>query len=374
MSNNNYQLGDLSKLFGSSTTTEESESKALWVTKAQAKTDDNDELITKLKKEKESSDDKPKRQRKEKREKKKENKKDKKQVNNKRKAKEESDGESDDEDKQEAKKSKYEAKDGELDEKDDDDKNDEETNDKNNDEDIFKSVPKRKKQNRSEKRTNNEEKKKEEEKTIFISNFPIPLEDKNLKKSKKLVTKLFSVYGEIESIRFRSLGFEKSKIPTRKGHLAAGLRTKDYGTVYVHFSEMTAEMSKIISDLNGKVLHGRHLNVDTASHKETSKDENDSSIFIQNLPFEIDDEEVWETIGSEHEIVRVRIVRDPISGKCKGFGYVQLKDKETVEEILKSIKSRKAHVIQGRKIEILRCKQSTPKTPKTPKAPKASSK
>ncbi|KAF0985189.1 hypothetical protein FDP41_000228 [Naegleria fowleri] len=349
-----YQVGDVSKLFGTSND-EEASSSSLIVVPNQPKKTEDDDFISNLKKraidnedqdddDSASSDKETKKKPKKKKTKVEPSKK--KRKEEKRKEKEESEESDNEEENQTEQKTKYDAREGEIEIE--DEIHDSEKEDK--DDDTFKS--KRKRLTKKEKK----EIRKKDDNTVFVSNFPIPLEDKNLKKSKQLVTKLFSVYGTIESVRFRSLCYEKSKIPTRKGHLASGLRTKDYGNVYIHFEEMNTPMEKIISDLNGKILNGRHLNVDDANHTSITKEDKERSVFIQNLPFEIDDEEIWETIGSEFPIYRIRIVRDPISGKCKGFGYVQFKDKETAETLLKTMKSRKPHIIQGRKLEILKCK------------------
>ena len=380
-----YQVGDLSKLFGSSETLQAKPQKK--------KKNDNDEFFSNLKKEgssvdeanddkpkerskkksdkkevakKEKKEDKPQRVRPKKKEQRNEKKNDKKKPSDakkknektekktrkeKRKRNEKEEEETNEEkevdqkdQEEESKQNKYEAKEGEVN-LDEVEQDEDENEDKD---DVTKPQPKRKKQKKVEKQSEN---------TVFVSNFPIPMDDKNLKKSRKLAEKLFSIYGTIESIRFRSLAFEKSKIPTRKGNLIGGTRTKECGNVYVHFDELKVPIEQIVSDLNGKELNGRHLNVDLAHNGQPTKEEKERSVFIENLPYDIDDEDVWTTIGSEYDIHRVRLIRDKISGQCKGFGYVQFKDKETVQAILKGLKQSQKHVIRGRKMEISKCKQ-----------------
>jgi len=49
------------------------------------------------------------------------------------------------------------------------------------------------------------------------------------------------------------------------------------------------------------------------------------SVFVGNLPFDVQDEDVWNTFERCGEIEFVRIVRDKKTNVGKGFGYVQFK-------------------------------------------------
>ncbi|KAL9643560.1 hypothetical protein ABK040_010173 [Willaertia magna] len=201
------------------------------------------------------------------------------------------------------------------------------------------------------------------ENTMFISNFPIPLEDTHLKESKKLVKKLFSAYGTIDSIRFRSLSYEKSKISTQKNSFLSRKRDKDYGNVYIKFEkELTNEVKQqMIDDLNGKVLFERHIQVDDANHTKPTQEENEKSVFIQNLPFEIDVEDIWNTFGKKYEIFKIRLIRDRVTNKCKGYGYIQFKTKEEVKKVLDRNPKYK---FEGREVEVVPCQQEKKKKKK----------
>lgn len=57
-----------------------------------------------------------------------------------------------------------------------------------------------------------------------------------------------------------------------------------------------------------------------AEHKRT--------IFIGNLPHDVQEEELWQLFlkkAKKLHIQRVRVVRDKHTGNCKGIGYITFK-------------------------------------------------
>ena len=49
------------------------------------------------------------------------------------------------------------------------------------------------------------------------------------------------------------------------------------------------------------------------------------SIFVGNLPFAVEEEELWTAFADCGAIKRVRVIRDKITNLGKGFAYVQVR-------------------------------------------------
>jgi len=76
--------------------------------------------------------------------------------------------------------------------------------------------------------------------------------------------------------------------------------------------------------LNNHEVEGRHIRVDKAAQR---KADSKHSVFVGNLPFDVDEEELRVHFAIEcgiEGIVNVRIVRDPKTSLGKGIGFVQL--------------------------------------------------
>jgi len=63
---------------------------------------------------------------------------------------------------------------------------------------------------------------------------------------------------------------------------------------------------------------------------ENLKHDNKRSIFIGNLPFDANDDDVWKAFEECGEIESVRLIRDSATSVGKGFGYVLFQDEASV--------------------------------------------
>ncbi|KAM6365456.1 RNA-binding protein 34 isoform 2-T2 [Alca torda] len=168
--------------------------------------------------------------------------------------------------------------------------------------------------------------------TVFVGNLPVSCTAQALKS-------LFKEYGQIQSIRFRSL------VPA-EDTLSKKLAAIKNGTEFAS---------------------GFHIRVDIAS--KTSLHDNKRSIFLGNLSYDISDDAVREHFSVCGGVVAVRIVRDGKTGLGKGFGYVLFENMDAVHLALKLNDS----VLVGRKIRVKRCgeKWKAPqKHPDQSRAPK----
>ncbi|XP_057361714.1 RNA-binding protein 34 isoform X8 [Manis pentadactyla] len=158
---------------------------------------------------------------------------------------------------------------------------------------------------------NQEEEQLKNERTVFVGNLPVTCNKKKLKS-------FFKEYGQIESVRFRSL------IP------AEGTLSK-----------------KLAAIKNGaQIADGFRVRVDLAS-ETSSRDKR--SVFVGNLPY-TEESAVEEHFLDCGTIVAVRIVRDQVTGVGRGFGYVLFENTDAVHLALKLNNSE----LMGRKLRVMR--------------------
>jgi nucleolar protein 12 len=159
--------------------------------------------------------------------------------------------------------------------------------------------------------------------TVFVGNVPSGCTQKELKK-------LFSEFGTIETIRLRNL----IPLNPKQGKRLAFIKKEFHPlqktiTAFVRFTNQTE--AENATRLNGFLYKEHHLRVDMAHEQhEQLKHDNKRSIFIGNLPFDVNDEDVWKAFEECGEIENVRLVRDRATSVGKGFGYVLFQDEASV--------------------------------------------
>eukprot|EP00088_Acartia_fossae_P022523 TRINITY_DN23703_c0_g1_i1.p1 TRINITY_DN23703_c0_g1~~TRINITY_DN23703_c0_g1_i1.p1 ORF type:complete len:434 (+),score=89.64 TRINITY_DN23703_c0_g1_i1:33-1334(+) len=231
---------------------------------------------------------------------------------------------------------------------------------------------KKKKKNKAEKKENDidEEKVKKprnlehEARTVFIGNLPTTMTEKGL-------SKLFASYGKIEAIRFRSAArpdFNTSKkVAVIKRNFHA---ERSNINAYIRFSN--EEEAKKGCSLNGHKIGENSIRVDMS----LKSDEHDQkkAVFLGNLNFKTNEEDVRVAFSDCGEILNIRLVRDSDTGIGKGFGYVNFADAASVETALQL----DATEVCGRKIRVSRASRKKPQklpakknVPATNAAPKA---
>ncbi|XP_075604827.1 RNA-binding protein 34 isoform X2 [Balearica regulorum gibbericeps] len=166
--------------------------------------------------------------------------------------------------------------------------------------------------------------------TVFVGNLPVNCTVQVLKS-------LFKEYGQIKSIRLRSL------VPA-EDTLSKKLAAIKNGT---------------------EIASGFHIRVDIAS--KASSHDNKRSVFLGNLSYDISDDAVREHFSVCGGVVAVRIVRDRQTGLGKGFGYVLFENTDAVHLALKLNDS----VLMGRKIRVKRCGEKWKAPQKSPSQSRA---
>jgi nucleolar protein 12 len=171
------------------------------------------------------------------------------------------------------------------------------------------------------------------DRTLFVGNLPLSMNDK------KAITRLFKTYGKIESVRIRSIPLAGAKVD-RAGDQdlvkKVCANANQFGdqkhsfNAYVVFETATAMESALVE--NNKLIDNRHIRVDKVN--PTLFDPN-RSVFIGNLPYRIDEEEVREFFAKalpngQADIEGIRLIRDPETLLGKGIGSLLLKEQSNV--------------------------------------------
>jgi len=159
--------------------------------------------------------------------------------------------------------------------------------------------------------------------TVFVGNVPSGCTQKELKQ-------LFSEFGRIETVRLRNLIPLNPKRGKRLAFIKKELHPLQKTiTAFIRFADETQARSATC--LNGHIYKEHHLRVDMAHEQhENLKHDNKRSIFIGNLPFDANDDDVWKAFEECGEIENVRLIRDSATSVGKGFGYVLFQDEASV--------------------------------------------
>ncbi|NXN68896.1 RBM34 protein, partial [Himantopus himantopus] len=196
--------------------------------------------------------------------------------------------------------------------------------------------------------------------TVFVGNLPVSCTVQALKS-------LFKEYGQIKSIRFRSLIPAEDTLSKKLAAIKHKVHPNaKFVNAYVVFKK-ECDAIKALNENGKEIASGFHIRVDIAS--KSSSHDNKRSVFLGNLSYDISDDAVREHFSVCGGVVAVRIVRDRQTGLGKGFGYVLFEDTDAVHLALKLNNS----VLAGRKIRVKRCgeKWKAPqKSPAQSRAPK----
>ncbi|NXC58530.1 RBM34 protein, partial [Aleadryas rufinucha] len=195
--------------------------------------------------------------------------------------------------------------------------------------------------------------------TVFVGNLPVSC-------TVQILKSLFKRYGQIQSIRFRSLHQQElsSNVSFSCSRHKLHPNAK-FVNAYVVFKE-ECDAQKALKENGTEIASGFHIRVDTAS--KTSSHDNKRSVFLGNLSYDIRDDAVREHFHDCGDVVGVRVVRDRRTGLGKGFGYVLFENTDAVHLALKLNNS----VLMGRKIRVQRVtdKRKAQKSPDQSRAPK----
>ncbi|KAJ4296181.1 Nucleolar protein 12 [Kalmusia sp. IMI 367209] len=197
---------------------------------------------------------------------------------------------------------------------------------------------------------------------------------------------------KVESIRFRSTAFAGA-LPKRAAFAKKEVMdstTKSTNAYVIYSTKIAAR--EAVKKLNGTVVLGRHLRVDSIAHP--AKVDHRRCVFVGNLGF-VDDESklntedgekkkknkppgdveegLWIQFSKAGKVESVRVPRDARTRVGKGFAYVQFEDENAVEAALQ-FNDQKYPPLLPRKLRVSRAKaqKSKPKKPTDARPSRAS--
>jgi len=193
------------------------------------------------------------------------------------------------------------------------------------------------------------------ERTIFVGNVPIGIK-------RKAIEKVFSQYGDVESVRCRSIAFQNPKLPRKAAYVLKNFHEqRDSMNAYVVFAQKES-VEKALA-CNGQLIGDKHVHVDRAA---TPSVDHTKSVFVGNLPFISNEEQLRELFKPIGNVEAVRIVRDRVSNVGKGFGYVRFQSTADAKSAL----ALHGTQFMGRELRVFRAldKEKAAQKSKSPKA------
>ncbi|KAK3148722.1 hypothetical protein QOZ80_3AG0207800 [Eleusine coracana subsp. coracana] len=171
--------------------------------------------------------------------------------------------------------------------------------------------------------------------TVFVGNLP-------LRTKRKALIKEFSAFGQIESVRIRSVPITDITIP-RKGAIMKGKLNEALDNVHAYIVFKEEQFARAALSHNMALFGGNHIRVDMACPPRKKLRgagplyDRKRTVFVGNLPFDVKDEELYQVFcgssGSEGNVEAIRVIRDPNTSVGKGIAYVLFKTRESANSV-----------------------------------------
>ncbi|KAK6635895.1 hypothetical protein RUM44_001149 [Polyplax serrata] len=179
------------------------------------------------------------------------------------------------------------------------------------------------------------------ENTVFVGNIPLTYD-------KKKVMKVFSRFGKVISARIRCVPIANINMRKNVAAIKKEFNPKrNSAAAYVKFKSEDSVNAAVAA--NGMVIDGHHLRIDlpdSSGERDVNK-----AIFVGGLPFDIEDDELWEFFENCGQIKSVRVIRDSHTSMGKGIGYVNFDSTAAVELALQM----DGQELKKRTINVKRC-------------------
>ncbi|KAF9128565.1 Nucleolar protein 12 [Mortierella sp. 14UC] len=183
--------------------------------------------------------------------------------------------------------------------------------------------------------------------TAFVGNLAVTSMTKGDFKKLKAA---FATFGPVESIRFRSIAFSEL-LPRKVAFITGKLHPeRDVVNAYIVFKNKNS-VAKAVAAMNGQLFLNKHIRVDTVDGAK--KHQPKKSVFVGNLAFDAQEEDLWNFFKDSGDIENVRIIRDRKTNLGKGFAYVQFQDRASVDVALRLHDTK----MGTRKMRVVRCKR-----------------
>ncbi len=80
------------------------------------------------------------------------------------------------------------------------------------------------------------------------------------------------------------------------------------------------------------------------------------NIYVGNLPYSVTESELQNLFGQHGEVVSAKIIMDHLSGRSKGFGFVEMKDNNEANAAIEQLDGKD---IMGRNVKVNLAKPRT---------------
>nr|CAD7401435.1 unnamed protein product [Timema cristinae] len=166
-----------------------------------------------------------------------------------------------------------------------------------------------------------------ESRTIFVGNVPNSW-------NKFKIKRYFSKYGAVESLRLRCPPLADPRVPKKVAIIKKKFHP-DRTNIHVFVCFVEKESAYKALAANGTLLDEHHIQVDLAENSSKAEHDPRKAIFIGNLPFSAEEEDLWKMFEECGNIENIRVSRDKYTGVGRGFGYVNFQNVDGVELALK---------------------------------------
>ncbi|GFZ16648.1 RNA-binding (RRM/RBD/RNP motifs) family protein [Actinidia rufa] len=164
--------------------------------------------------------------------------------------------------------------------------------------------------------------------TVFVGNLPLTVK-------KKVLVKEFSQFGEIESVKIRSIPLLDTKKPRKRAVIQKKINDA-VDRVHANIVFKTEQAARASLSHNMAVVGENHIHVDRAcpplkklKGENAVFDDNKRTVFVGNVPSDVKDEEIYQLFSGikdlESSIEAIRVIRDSGTSVGKGIAYVLFK-------------------------------------------------
>jgi RNA recognition motif-containing protein len=85
------------------------------------------------------------------------------------------------------------------------------------------------------------------------------------------------------------------------------------------------------------------------------------NIFVSNLSFQLKSEDLQEAFEAYGEVVSAKIITDKITGRSRGFGFVEMSDDNSAEEAISALNGAD---LDGKTISVAEARPRDERTPR----------
>lgn len=90
-----------------------------------------------------------------------------------------------------------------------------------------------------------------------------------------------------------------------------------------------------------------------------------NKLYVSNLPYSVTDQSLGQMFSTYGSVLSAKIIIDKMSGRSKGFGFVEMETEQQATEALEKLNGQE---INGRRLNVAVARPQTPRENATPSA------